>query len=349
LPRVLLIEHGSNDSGATAHRGDTFMTRNFQWTLAAGTTALVMLSAACSDSTAPSASSSRLANALTLALSGNDQSQTSFVGAPSTMSGRGWSTDDDPHDGGGFMGGGLAAHFLGDDFGPDHRHGHFGEDGLNGTCAFSAASGRVECQPVIHHGLTIVRSAAYTDASGNVQQARDEATTNTINTLTTVTGTVLFDGRRGHHDDGDHHMSSGSDDMPPNAADTTTVSLASDRTVTGLASGSTARTVNAKSAGSEKTTGSDSSGHFTIVRVAGDTTTGLLIPVATTGPSYPTAGTIVRSMQATLTYDGKSPASTQRREVITFDGSAVAKMVVTQDGTTKNCTIPLPHGRPSCQ
>lgn len=325
------------------------MTRTFHWTLTASATALLALSAACSDSTAPSASSSRIANALTLALSGNDQSQTSFVGAPSAVSGRGWSTDDAPHDGAGFMGGGLGAHFLGDDFGPEHRHGEFGEDGLHGTCAFSAASGRVECQPVVHNGLTIVRSASYTDASGNVQQARDTATTNTINTLTTVSGTVLFDGRRGHHDDGDHHMSSDDGTMPPNAADTTTVSLTSDRTVSGLASGSTARTVNAKSAGTEKTTGRDSSGHFTIVRVAGDTTSGLLIPVSATGPSYPTAGTIVRSMQATLTYDGKSPVSTQRREVITFDGSAVAKMVVTHDGTTKTCTIPLPHGRPTCQ
>jgi hypothetical protein len=50
-----------------------------------------------------------------------------------------------------------------------------------------------------------------------------------------------------------------------------------------------------------------------------------------------------------LTYDGAAPATTQRREVITFDGSAIAKMVVTKDGVTRNCTIPLPHGRPTCQ
>ena len=131
--------------------------------------------------------------------------------------------------------------------------------------------------------------------------------------------------------------------------DTTTVALSSDRTVTGLASGSTARTVNATSAGTERTKGTDSTGHFTIVRVAGDTITALLIPVSATAGSYPTSGTIIRSMQATMTYDGAAAASTQRREVITFDGSAVAKMVVTTDGTTQNCTIPLPHGRPTCQ
>ncbi|MFL5562524.1 MAG: hypothetical protein ACJ79K_13715 [Gemmatimonadaceae bacterium] len=325
------------------------MTATLQRTLTAGASALMFLTVACADGTSPSTRSASLANALTLALSGNDQAQTSFVGAPSAMTGRGWSTDDGPHDGGGFMGGGLGAHFLGDDFSPEHRHGEFSEDGLDGSCAFNATSGRVECQAETHHGLTIVRSASYRDASGAVQQARDSATTNTINTLTTVTGTAVFDGRRGHHDDDGADGPDESSDSHGKRADTTTVALTSDRTVSGLASGSTARTVNAKSSGMETTRGSDSTGHFTIVRVAGDTTTGLLIPVTSSGPSYPTAGMIVRAMQATLTYDGATPASTQRREVITFDGSAVAKLVVTQDGTTKNCTIALPHGRPACQ
>jgi len=214
---------------------------------------------------------------------------------------------------------------------------------------YSATSGRVECAAVVHHGLTIVRSAQYKDANGNVQQARDTATTNSINTLTTVSGTAVFDGRRGHHDDGDHDTSptSGSDASHP--ADTTTVALSSDRTVTGLASGSSSRTVNAKSAGTETTKGTDSTGHFTVVRVAGDTITALVIPVTATGGSYPTSGTIVRSMQAMLTYDGAAPTTTQRREVITFDGSTTAKMVVTKNGVTQNCTIPLPHGRPTCQ
>lgn len=325
------------------------MTRTIQRALTAGVAALAVLGTACADATAPAARSSRLSNALTLALSGNDQSQTSFVGAPSAISGRGWSPDDGPHDGGGFMGGGLGSHFLGDDFGADHHRGRFADDDLDGSCAFSAASGRVECAPVVHHGLTVVRSARYTDANGNVQQARDTSTTNTINTLTTVSGTAVFDGRRGHHDDGDHHESSPGMDDSSRPADTTTVALSSDRTVTGLASGSPARTVNAKSAGTETTKGTDSTGHFTIVRVAGDTVTALVIPVRAAGVSYPTSGTIVRAMRATLTYDGSAPASTQRREVITFDGTAVARMVVTKDGVTQNCTIPLPHGRPTCQ
>jgi hypothetical protein len=41
--------------------------------------------------------------------------------------------------------------------------------------------------------------------------------------------------------------------------------------------------------------------------------------------------------------------SSSRREVITYDGSATAKLVITRDGTTKTCSLPLPHGRPVCQ
>jgi hypothetical protein len=35
--------------------------------------------------------------------------------------------------------------------------------------------------------------------------------------------------------------------------------------------------------------------------------------------------------------------------VLTYDGSATATLVITRNGTTQNCTIVLPHGRPRCQ
>jgi hypothetical protein len=34
--------------------------------------------------------------------------------------------------------------------------------------------------------------------------------------------------------------------------------------------------------------------------------------------------------------------------VVTYDGTATAKVVITRDGTTRNCTVALPRGRPSC-
>ena len=52
--------------------------------------------------------------------------------------------------------------------------------------------------------------------------------------------------------------------------------------------------------------------------------------------------------KATLQYSGESAVSLERREVITYDGTAVAKVAITQNGTTKNCTRPLPRGPLSC-
>ncbi len=224
----------------------------------------------------------------------------------------------------GFMGG-IGGDFLGGGFGPGFGRGPFGDDALSGQCTFSAQTGRVSCAAQTFDGLTITRSAAYTSTAGTAQAAVD-STTNTINTQTQVSGTVL---RR----DGD----------------TSVVSDTSNRTVSGLAKGSTQRTVKGTSVGREKTTGTNRQGHFTASRLAGDTTSGVVIPVVSTGTSYPTAGTVIRAMTATVTYDGQSPVTSTRREVVTYDGSATARIVITQDGQTRTCTVPLPHGQLTCQ
>jgi hypothetical protein len=127
------------------------------------------------------------------------------------------------------------------------------------------------------------------------------------------------------------------------------VNASSDFTVAGLASGSTQRTVAGKSAGTESTKGIKDGVAFTALRTAGDTITGLVIPIQSDRPTFPTAGTIIRSMQAVVTLAGQTPSTSSRREVITYDGSATAQVVITHDGVTKNCTKPLPHGRLTCQ
>jgi hypothetical protein len=125
------------------------------------------------------------------------------------------------------------------------------------------------------------------------------------------------------------------------------VNSSSDRTVSGLAVGSTQRTVNGTSRGQESTTGTNADGAFTATRLVGDTTSNLVIPVESGRPTYPTAGTVIRSMHATYTVGGTTTTH-DRREVITYNGSATANITITQDGTTKSCTLPLPHGRPDC-
>ena len=206
----------------------------------------------------------------------------------------------------------------GDGLGPMHSD--------DSTCTFSSGSGLVTCTTTTRDGLTVTRVSKYTTTAGQVQQARD-STTNTVVSTVTVSGTAT---RRD--------------------SSKSVVSESSNQTVTGLAQGSTQRTVNGTSAGTENTTGTSSQGAFTATRVAGDTVKGVVIPVpASTTPTYPTAGTVIRAMNATVTITGQSPTTSSRREVITYDGSATAKVVITHDGTTQNCTLPLPRGHLTCQ
>ena len=218
----------------------------------------------------------------------------------------------------GFMGGGLGGVFFGGDLG------HFHHDST--SCVFATGSG-VTCTSTTRDGLTVTRVSKYTTASGTVQSAID-STTNTVVQTTSVKGTAT---RRD--------------------SSTSVVDETSSQTVTGLAKGSTQRTFNGTSAGTETTTGTSSNGAFTSKRVAGDTVQNVVVPVpsSTSAPPYPTAGTVIRSITATVTLSGQAGTTHARREVVTYDGSATAKVVITQDGTTQNCTLPLPRGRLSCQ
>ena len=297
--------------------------------------AAAAFAAACaSDNSTSPVASSEAAAALMTAPIGFDQLNTSFVGDSDPTDGfTPWHQGDGDqfrfgpgwHD---FMGGGLGEGFIGGiGFGPAFGRGPFGDWDDSNACAFSTTTNRVECSRTNRRGITVTRSFSFLDAAGAVQQSFNRATTNTVNVTTSTSGTRL------HHDD----------------KDTTTVNASSDFTVAGLASGSTQRTVAGKSAGTESTKGIKDGVAFTALRTAGDTTTGLVIPIQSDRPTFPTAGTIIRSMQAVVTLAGQTPSTSSRREVITYDGSATAQVVITHDGVTKNCTKPLPHGRLTCQ
>jgi hypothetical protein len=298
-----------------------------RWTASA---AIALLGIACLDTTAPSDVLSLTDALITLpagftstsnSFGSGDGSATTFM-PPAQNRGDGHRG---PGGGHGMMGGGLGADFAGGiGFGRGFDHGPFGIGRLGDDCTFSSTTGRVSCTAVTDRGLTIAKSASYKKADGTVQSAPD-STTNTINLQIQVTGTVT---RR------DSAVSK--------------VNNSSDRTVSGLAVGSTQRTVNGTSRGEESTSGTNADGVFTAVRLVGDTTSGLVIPVVSGKPTYPTAGTVIRSFKVTVTIAGGSPTTKQRREVITFDGSATAKIVITQDGTTKTCSLPLPRGIPTC-
>ena len=324
---------------------------------------------ACAELTNPrqsSLSASALTGAFSTVPVGYGDVTSSFVGTPASQVADAGFWLGGGRDGGlarsSLMGGGIQGAFVGDGGGFGRGlAGPFG-GGLSCTSTFNATTGRVVCETVTQSGLTINRSAQYKNAAGTVQQAFDTATTNSVNVQSTVGGTVTYTppdsavdrrpgrGGRGGACWGDGRGPGGLllGDTATIVSATTTVNNASDRTVTGLASGSTQRTVNGTSSGQESTTGESSRGTFTATRVAGDTTTGVVIPVTTDGKSYPTAGTVIRAMQATLTYTGQTPTTVSRREVITYDGTTTAKVVITENGATRNCTRPLPRGPLTC-
>jgi hypothetical protein len=227
---------------------------------------------------------------------------------------------------GNLMGGGLGPGFLGG-IGVGHGigNGPFGDVGRDSSCTFSAASGDVTCAPATRNGITITRVASYKTAAG-VAQSKPDSTTNSARIRLTVSGT------RTRRDSA-----------------TAVIASSSDRTVTGLTKGSTARTVNGVSSGSENTTGTNASGAFTSLRVASDTVKSLVIPVQDGKPTYPSSGSVVRYSKVTATVAGGSAQVSERRETITYNGTATATLVIVENGVTKNCTVALPHGRPSCQ
>lgn len=347
------------------------MTRQWSRFVVAG--AALLSGAACSDMTSRSASELSAA-AVSAALSsvpvGYGDLSSSYIGIPADgiVQGSLWlgGGREARFDRGGFMGGGLQDAFIGGipfGLGRFGNRGPFGGGpGCDGT--FDAASGRVVCAAVTRHGLTINRSAQFKDAAGAVQQKFDTLATNSVNVKSSVEGTITFD--RGADEDQDFDVQAsgrprrgwglgrgpggrllGDTSTILNA--TLTINTSSERTVSGLAQGSTERKIDGASKGLESTTGTSSRGSFTASRTVGDTTTGLVIPVRTgDGPTYPTAGTVTRSINARLKYDGEDEVSVSRREVITYDGSATAKVVITHDGATKNCTRPLPRGPLSC-
>lgn len=289
--------------------------------------AAVAATAACSDSTSPSGGTSPFLVAAFLSTpAGFSSTDNSF--STSGDAGEPWMPDRSARDDGGMMGGGLRPEFFGGiPVGRGWDRGPFGLGEILENCTFSSTTGRVSCLDVMRRGLTVSRSFAFTDAAGAAQPAPNSST-NTINEQVVVSGTVT-------RHDGDV---------------TSTVQHSSDRTVSGLASGSTQRTVNGASKGTESSSGKTRDGTaFTASRVVGDTTTGLVIPLQDGHPTFPSAGTVIREMTATINVDGKDPVTKSRREVITYDGTSTAKVVITKDGATKNCTMPLPFGRLQCQ
>ncbi len=256
--------------------------------------------------------------------------------------------------GGGLMGGGLHDAYAGA-MSPGRGRGHEGPFGgrfgghYSCTGSYNTSTQRFVCDPVTRGGVTRTQSMQYATTAGATQQAFDTLTTNRVNVQSASAGTVSWardSSSRGRG--GPHHIGRIAGDTTTILTATTTINHSSNRTITGLASPSTQRTINGTSGGTESATGTSSRGNFTVTRSAADTTNGLVVPVQSGRDTYPTAGTITRTMRATVTFAGSAATSTTRREVITYNGTSTAIITITRDGVTQNCTVSLPRGRPTC-
>lgn len=226
------------------------------------------------------------------------------------------------------MGGGLGPEFRGlIGFGKGKGHGPFGRFSLPDSCTFNSTTGVVTCPELVKRGLKINVAYTFKDTAGTAQAKFDTTSTNSVNVKTTVAGTKT-------HRDG---------------AVTTTIDHVSDRTVVGLAPGKTSRTINGTAKGTETTKGTREGVKFTAERIASDTTTNLVIPIVEGKPTIPTSGVVIRNMKVTITKEGADPVTKSRREKVTFDGTNVIKVEITQDGVTKTCTITLPGRELNCE
>jgi len=226
----------------------------------------------------------------------------------------------------GFMGGGLAPDFAnGGGFHAGVSRGPFGGGFSSDACSFDATSGKVACAPSTDRfGLTVERWVIWTDING-APQRRPDSTTATVQTHAQVYGTV-----------------------PMRDSATRTVRHVSDRLVGGLQKGSTRRTVDGTSSGAETVNGFVRAGSFVAQRNVADITRGLIIPVRTDGRTYPIAGQVSRTMDVSVSIAGGAAETASWKEVLTYDGSNTATLVITRNGETKSCSVPLPMGRPIC-
>jgi hypothetical protein len=300
---------------------------------------ILALAAACGDSgTNPQHRGPTLARAFNAPIAGTHSSVTTYSAASDTAGGYlpqgsgDCGTRASPTglcDGADFMGGGLVADFLGVPLNGTAPF-SFNASGRAGACTYASGTGVVACDSTFQ-GMRIVRTLAFRTAAGAGQPRYDSTSTHSIREEVAVTGTFT---RR--------------DSIHGTWSRSSVVSLLSDRTVTGVEKGSTGRTVDGTSSGTENSTGAFEGRRYTSVRVRSDTTRAVVVPTQAGRPTFPTSGTIIRAMQVTLTYEGEAPTTSTRREVITFDGTSTARLMVVQDGTTTQCTIALPHGRPVC-
>ena len=209
--------------------------------------------------------------------------------------------------------------------------GALAEDGGAATserdgCTYAEAEGRWYCGPVERNGLVFTHSYAFYDASGASQRRFDRLTTAAINRRSSVKGTTTRDGA------------------------TITVDRTADLTASGLAGEETQRTLNGVEGGTTVRVTTGDFGTRTVTTVSRDRTADVVVPVPRTRETWPLSGQSIRYHEAEEKVEGASTGSrtSWERTVITYNGTRLVPIEITNARGTRVCTLNLATGERRC-
>jgi hypothetical protein len=172
---------------------------------------------------------------------------------------------------------------------------------------FRADPAKFECTAGGRDGLTVTRTCTFKDAQDNVQSAYDPTTTASATQHVEVHGSL----DRGH-------MSA-------------TIDRVSDFTVTGLAGNETSMTWNGTGTEASSRVHQSDNGQRQLDMSGVESIKDVVIPVPRTETSWPTSGTITRTVTVAFTGGEKGGTTEQRTATITFDGTQFATVTVNGD------------------
>ena len=170
-------------------------------------------------------------------------------------------------------------------------------------CAYNSQTQRVECPPFERHGLTIIRSFQFKDASGQVQQVYDAVTTASANFQSSVEGNISWEWWSG---DVKRHR---------------------DFTATGLAGNETQRTWNGTGDGQVSHSRHSDNGETRTYDMTYDTQVqNVVVPFPRT--AWPLSGSIARHVVVKIVGGPHDGETRDRTTVVTFNGTELVPIQV---------------------
>ena len=176
-----------------------------------------------------------------------------------------------------------------------------------GGCTYSSATGRFTCPDIVKNGLTLSRSAAFTDANGAAMSRYNDTTTASANFQVAVNG------------------------VHPTLLGADTISRTRTMTATGLLGRETSRTWNGTGNRSDGGYANDAARTWTYHTTDATTFTNVVVNLPRSANPWPMSGTVTRQIAGTGTVvkDGVTRTFTVSKTVtITFNGTRLVPMSI---------------------